>query len=553
MKSTNILLKICLLLGIVTLASCSDYLQVAPSDQLQLNTFYSTPKQIEQGIYGTYADLRYITNDEFLYMSECRSDNAWVNPATDGLREYSEIGTFRAGYDITTFNAVWTEWYKVILDANKVISSMSNVTFTDKALKTQYLGEAYFLRGWAYFELVRLFGNVPIIDKVMLPAEAASVGQSKSIDVLNNIALPDMRKAESYLPLAAGMKTADGKLAISLNLGRADKIAAKAMLGRVYMAMAGFPYNVATATDSAEVKLKGVIDFSTANSNKYWAADSTAWKKQWISENNNTYSIFAIQHRSGGYGNPAIFNFSPALPASYTTMRIFGNQINVEKSLMYEFSKRQTINGKPDSRGYNNSILIGYAAETGTPTPYSNTISPMTEPSGTDSLVYSNTMFYKYFNTLRKRAALGYATNLESTMKDYNDWPVNYPVLRLEDVQLMYAEVLLKKNSDIAGALFYVNKIRQRAGCDQYPTTLNVAQAWDAVKKERRIELMGEGVRWFDLVRWGEWKSATLAKFKRYNYYKVDASNVKDGRYLYPIPQNQMLITPGLYTQNTDY
>jgi len=550
MKSIKILIKTSMLFSIVALASCSDYLQVSPSNQLQASTFYNTPKQAEQGLYGIYADLRYVANDEFLYMSECRSDNAWVNPATDGLREYSEIGTFRVGYDITTLNGAWSEWYKVILDANTAIQTIPAIAFTDQTLKNQFLGEAYFLRGWAYFELVRLFGNVPIIDKVTTASEAAAIPQSSGVDILNKIILPDMRQAESLLPLAANMKTSAAASATSY--GRADKMAAKAMLGRVYMTMAGFPYNVTTATDSAEVKLKGVLDFSTANSNKYWAPDSTAWKKQWISENNNLYSIFAIQYRSGGTGNTAIFDFSPALPTSYTTIRIFGNQIYVEKSLMYEFAKTQAVTGKPDSRGYNNSILTGYAAETNWPV-YSNTIVPMTEPSGTDSLVYNSTMFYKYFNSLRKRTALGYTANIETALKDYNDWPVNLPILRLEDMQLLYAEILLNKYSNVSGALGYVNKIRQRAGCDQYATTLTVAQAMAAVKKERRIELMGEGVRWFDMIRYGEWKSGTLAKFKRYNYYKVDAANVKDGRYLYPIPQSQMLVVPGLYIQNTGY
>jgi starch-binding outer membrane protein, SusD/RagB family len=551
MKRINII-KLCLAFGILSVASCSsDFLDSAPKDQLQTSILYKTPKQAEQSIVGIYSNLRFLTNDEYLYLSEVRSDNAWSNPKPDGLREYSEIGTFRAGSEITTFNTVWNEWYKVIMDANTAIDRIPAITFTTQATKDQFMGEAYFLRGWAYFELARLFGNIPIIDRPISPSEVKLIPQSAAKDVYQNIVLPDLRKAESYLPYTSALKTSEGVLIPSS--GRADKIAAKAMLGRVYMTMAGYPVNIATAMDSAEVKLKGVMDFSLANGNKFWAADSTAWKKQWISENNNAYSIFAIQHRVGGTGNPAIFNFSPALPLSYTTQRIFGNQIYIEKSLMYEFSKLNSA-GKPDARIYNTTILTGYAAETGTPNPYSNLVQPLTLSDGTViNNVFTNTMFYKYTNSLRKRASLGYTANIETAMKDYNDWAVNYPVIRLEDVQLMYAEVLLNKHADVPGAIAIVNKIRTRANATLISTGLSVADAFTAVKNERRIEFCGEGIRWFDLVRWNDWKKAITDKFNRYNTSDVDVNNIKDGRYLYPIPLTQLQTQPGLYVQNPDY
>lgn len=543
-------MNLCLTLGILSFMSCSeDFLNVSPNDQLQTSDSYKTPKQAEQALYGIYSDLRFISNDEFLMLSEVRSDNAWSNPQPDGLREYSEIGTFRAGSEITTFNIVWNEWYKVILDANTAIEKIPTIAFTTQSTKDQFMGEAYFLRGWAYFELTRLFGNIPIIDRPMISDEVKTVKQSTAVDVYNNIILPDMAKAEALLPLTLTLKTAEG--ASASGLGRADKIATKAMLGRIYMTMAGFPVNSATAQDSAEVKLKAVLDFSVANANKFWATDSTAWKKQWISENNNLYSIFAIQHRSGGTGNATTFNMSPALPLSYTSQRIFGNQIYVEKSLMYEMSKLNAA-GKPDSRVYNTTILTGYAAETNY-VAYTNLFQSLTLTDGTVvANVYSNTMFYKYTNSLRKRAALGYTVNIETAMKDYNDWPVNYPVIRLEDVQLMYAEVLLNKRSDVAGALAIVNKIRTRAGATPVTVT-DVPSVLLAVKNERRIELCGEGVRWFDLVRWNEWKKAIENKFDRYPSTNVDKANIKAGRYLCPIPYTQMIIEPGLYTQNPDY
>jgi len=154
---------------------------------------------------------------------------------------------------------------------------------------------------------------------------------------------------------------------------------------------------------------------------------------------------------------------------------------------------------------------------------------------------------------LRKRQSLGYTGNFESEMKDYNDWAVNYPVIRIEDIMLMYAEVLLNKHGDISGAMSYVNKIRQRAGCDAV-TAATATDAMKAVKQERRIEFAGEGIRWFDMIRYGEWEKNIKDKLSRYNNpVGTSESYIKPGRYLYPIPQTEMIGFPGLYNQNADY
>ena len=86
---------------------------------------------------------------------------------------------------------------------------------------------------------------------------------------------------------------------------------------------------------------------------------------------------------------------------------------------------------------------------------------------------------------------------------------------------------------------------------------MNICSVWwhlELVKRERRIELMGEGVRWFDQVRWNEWKSGTINKFNRYNNPDgTNVSDVRDGCYYYPIPMNQINVRPGFYTQNEGY
>jgi hypothetical protein len=173
------------------------------------------------------------------------------------------------------------------------------------------------------------------------------------------------------------------------------------------------------------------------------------------------------------------------------------------------------------------------------------------EIDGVTYPVQLNAIPYKYMNSIPKRTALGFA-NIDGTLKDDYDWPVNFPVIRYEDVLLMYAEILAAKN-DANGAMAIVNRIRTRAGCTA-ETAANAAEALKFVKRERRVELALEGVRWFDLVRWNEWKSAVIDMFNRYgNPTGTDVNNVKDGRHLCPIPSSQMSVKPGFYTQNGGY
>lgn len=536
---------------VVTTMSCDDYLNTPPEHLLTSEGFYQSQTQSEQGIVGIYADLRHVVNYQYWHMSECRSDNAWAEPVPDALRDYSEIGTFRATDNLSMFNSVWNTWYKVVYDANVAIAKIPGCVFEDEDIKEQFLNEAYFLRGWAYFELTRLFGNVPLVDKPLASSEIKKVAQSKPIDILNNLVIPDLKRAEA-LPYRGDMKDAKGSSIQSQ--GRADKLAVKSMLARVYMTLAGYPYNDANAKSLAKTQLESVLNDSQVS--QYWAPTLDEWRKQWMPSTDyyNKYSIFAIQYRSGGTGNPAVFYTVPVkyFPNSWCTKEFSQSMVYVEKSLMHEFD-RVYSSGEQDGRGYRFSVLDSFTGE-GNVSDYSSPSEVMTFEDGTTGSVFTKAMFYKFVPTKPKIQALGMSVNPETGMKKYDDWPVNFPVIRLEDMKLMYAE-LLAEEGNAEKAMKLVNEIRTRANCDPVPETgISKEDAMKYVKRERRIEFMGEGIRWFDEVRYGTWKSDTEAMFDRYNNPTgTSRDNLKEGRYLYPIPLNQMNVTPGLYRQNEGY
>lgn len=532
----------------LTFFSCDNYLDTPPVDLLTSDGFYQSQTQSEQGILGIYADLRKASSCEFWFMSECRSDNAWVEPNPDAFREYSEIGTFRATDDMALFDDTWNMWYKVIYDANVAISKIPGCSFDSEVIKNQFLAEAYFLRGWAYFELVRLFGNIPVIEKPMSPAEIKSVKQSKPIDVLNNRIIPDLKNAE-VLPYKKDMKNAKGDKADKQ--GRADKMAAKAMLARVYMTLAGYPYNDANAKALAKAQLESVLNDTEAG--KYWAPTLDEWKKQWMPTDAyyNKYSVFAIQYRTGGTGNQALTDMVPTkyFPDTWSKWNFRMSSIYVEKTLMHEFDR--DYSGKKDGRGYGFGVLEKHPAG-GQAAEYSSPVEEMTFDDGVTSNVFTKAMFYKYIPTKVKIADLGMSIDAETSMTNYDDWGVNYPVIRIEDMQLLYAE-LLASEGNTEDAMKIVNKIRVRANCNKEPETgVSIDDAMKYIKRERKLEFMGEGIRWFDQVRYGTWKSDTEAMFERYKFPELKA-NLKEGCYIYPIPMNQMNVTPGLYEQNEAY
>ena len=109
-------------------------------------------------------------------------------------------------------------------------------------------------------------------------------------------------------------------------------------------------------------------------------------------------------------------------------------------------------------------------------------------------------VFVKFFENKLKRAELGY-TDMDANVIDRTYWPQNFPILRIEDVMLMYAEVMGNTNE----GLRLVNKIRTRAGLEALPSDISADDFQKAVEDERRYELAGEGTRWHDLVRWNKY------------------------------------------------
>ena len=518
----------------LTFSSCESWLEVEPTDIRTTDYFYSTPSEMEQALIGIYNGLLPISDYSWM-LSEVRSDNAWVDKTTDKQRDYIDIGTFNPNIStLSTLSGAWNNLYEIVARANMFLSKTDGITFSSETVKDQFIGEAKFLRALAYFDLVRYFGRIPIVLEPISVNEAMTVKQSEITEVYENAIVPDLQDAVKKL-----VNTPLNYQGNNASAGRATLAAAKSLLGRVYLTMAGYPVQDESKKALAAELFNDVIDYAFGN-NKYWAKTSDEWIKMWISDNDNKYHIFEIQYIAAkGYGNPMVFNSVPAVNTSYTNIQMSGNRIWCESDLDKLFKQTNETGAYIDKRCSGTINTSAFVDEDGIPY------------TGGD-------FFLKFFEHKMKRKLLGYE-DIDGQIADRTYFPINYPLIRLEDVMLMYAEIVgpTEKGRSM------VDKIRTRAGLDALPADITSQDFANMVDLERRRELASEGIRWHDIVRQNRYVEVLQAMFKRNGSdangvitqpetYEM-ANLVTKYSYVYPIPDSQMKVKEGLYEQNKGY
>lgn len=535
-------LPICLLALLPLLTGCSDYLETNSKSQLSTETSYSSPENIDQDLTGIYGCLKPFATYYFA-MSEFRSDNMFITTESK-TNEYSDCAQFN-NTGLLNDNIVkncWSDHYKLIAAANVLLDRINGAGLTETQLK-QYSAEARFLRALAYFDLVRFFGRVPLSLHEITPSEAFQIPQSEAIDIYEQAIVPDLEYAVENLQDKAidylGKERQE----------RATANAAKALLGKVYVQMAGYPLYQDT-----EAKAIALFEDVLKDVDNYWATDMAAWNTMWLHENDNKFYIFEIQYvAEKDQGNPAtpLSRNSSTYADDYCNANLtVGPHVYVERDLQDHFLESTTYeneNGEIEE-DFIDKRLYGTV----------NTGQTYDEETGQyiGGAVDQNNFCVKFFEHKMKRAWLK-VTDMDASIVDRTYWPQNWPVLRIEDVMLLYAELV----GNTADGYKYLNLIRERAGLSSLHGLSTIAFQ-TAVRDERRYELLGEGHRWFDQVRQNTFVDDIKTMMINYrdkrdashsSNYTIYANRVTQNSALYPIPQSQMRVREGLYTQNPGY
>jgi hypothetical protein len=474
------------LLVVLSVSSCKDFLEEDPKNFVAVTNFY---KNGDDAVAAVNAIYGYLNSTSTGSTAGVYHSSFWVAAglASDELLnqqifapDLDQLATFTHGPQNAALLEIWAMHYKAITIANIAIERIPGIPM-DQALKDRLLGEARFLRGMLYFDMVRMFGSIPLLTKEVEP-------------LTPGVATPE----EVYAQIIADLKGAEN-LPVSYpsgaGRGRATQGAAKALLAKVYLTRQDW--------NNAALKSKEVID---SNNYALWADFADVFK---LSSRNGKEAVFSVGF--GDQGGAISF-----WEVGQFQVRLLPTELSaegVENAQGWQVPTMHLYNSFDfNDRRREVTFLTQYTNRSGVVTP----IRPYIQ---------------KYWDRAAEPKGNGSA----------ND----YPLMRYSEVLLNYAEANNELNhSPIAHQ--YINIVRKRARFDgttdraAVPDYQNLTQAEmrAAILKERALEFVGEGHRWFDLAR-----TKTLETLVPLAKPGVVPSAK---HYLFPIPQRERDLNPNL-------
>ncbi|MEO5998159.1 MAG: RagB/SusD family nutrient uptake outer membrane protein [Chitinophagaceae bacterium] len=467
---------------LLILLSCKkDFIEIIPVSTVSTDALYKTDKDFKDAVVGIYSVYQTEYQNMWLY-GDIRGDDAW-DELVKGTA--AAMDNFTINNDDGVIRTTWINYYNIINRANTILGAIEKADLSMVTNKDAYIGETKFLRALAYFNLVRIFGDVPLVTKLLTIEEAYKSGRQKADKIYSDLIIPDLLDAESKLPAKF----------TGPEVGRANKGAAKALLGKVYLTIHDFV--------KAEAKLQEVTTMGYALLANY--NDLFDYNKD---EHHSEY-IFDIEYEQGiGEGNCFTTNFSPKNPDIAAFYSVTGGQNgnnNAPRSLFAIFPPGDLRKDITAADGYTDKNGVFHPL-----IPTSNDV-----------------------QTFTKKYMVALLANCDSR--------ANWKVIRYADVLLMYAETL-NENGKTAEAHTYLNMVHKRAGLAVY-AGLTQTDMREKIYLERRLELSFEGHRWFDLLRTG--RALTV----------MASYGMKDYMTVYPLPlsQIQLINNKTIFPQNKGY
>lgn len=509
------------------MGSCE--LETEPLTQQTDINFYKTTEDAYSALVGCYDGLQVATGASGLgipVMSEVMSDDCFGGTGASDGYNYALVDEFdksRSPSDIDLFNENWKNYYKALYRCNVFLMKMDQIDWKgDTALRNTYESETKFIRAYIYFEMIRLWGNIPLLTA----PTTENVPQASPEDVYKLIA-EDLVFAANNLPTAAYNSVPNGRI---------TKWAAKSLLGRVYLYYTGYygktdlvgVVTKAQALAHLEDVISGsghglVDDFSTL-----WPAASV---EKYAGESNKEF-IFSIKYTyTSDYngntdGNHWLVLFGMREFSSYPYAHGWGVTVNSKLWNAYDANdtrRAATIIGIDEENIAFNKInsqreYTGY---------YNKKYCPMIDKDGKELPIVLGSQFWD--------------------ISQFQD----YVVLRYADVLLMAAEL------GSGSAQSYFDQVRQRAYKSNF-TPLAVTQ--DNIMNERHLEFALEGVRYWDLLRQGIGKaSSTIAETTTLlsggvaTTKTISAAKIQETKGLQQIPNTQITLSGNVLKQNAGW
>lgn len=485
--------KVILYISILFSFSCSDEFVDVNSENQNSETYFNTEEDYQNALIGAY-DLLQSTYLNVM-LGEIASNNtlAGGESATDviGIQQIDDMIHTPTNEQLRN---IWSWMYGGINRANYIMEFQDKIEFPNKS---NVLGQTRFLRAYYYFELVKWFGDVPLaVDTRIFFGSQFDLERTPTNEIYDQLE-QDLIFASESLPF------------VQDETGRVTKGAALALLGKVYLFQGKYQQAASILDElinSGQYEL--VSDYSTLFEND---------------NENNSESVFEVQYTdlegagfgclqcsegnvAVGFNGPRNFNgplfesgFSFNVPTE-ATYNLFE-----EEDLRRDFAILNIEKFSEENQDYNNGAGVSWTEG------------------------YEHTGFFNRKYIPRQG---------DSNIGDQNlTNPNNYRAIRFADVLLMAAEAH-SKNGNEGLALLYLNRVRERAGLATVSVSGNALI--NAIYLERRLELVGEGHHFFDLVRTG--RAAT----------EIDGFTAGKNE-LFPIPEIEIQLTGNRWQQNPGY
>ncbi len=437
--------KIILLLLLTTgmLTACSDFLDEQPSSEIPKEEMWKNAKDAQAGVAEIYGLFRNMMRENYWYWGEFRSDNLSKGAPSMSDQEIVISNSMSSNHRAS----LWTNTYKVINQANLAIKYLPEVEMASSTEKNDLLGQALTMRALAYFYGVRVWGDVPVYTEPVENASNAEYkGRTPAEEVLREVVLADLKRAETLI-----LKSNKERKRISL-------YGVWAVMADVYMWL-------------HEYALADQIIEKMGEDASFMALETTieGWQRMLTTELNNKAS-------DGNYQTD-----------DYTTKELIF-------VIHYEMSEVGT-----NGYSYMYQWFTGSGNRAGV---LSDAFLSKLDRSG-DLRAPLIAMDYQGATELNKFIGGTISTTLNKTCE------IAYPIYRYADMILLRAEALVHLGK-WDEALDLVRTIRTRAGVGDstrsVATFSSTEELIDYILDERQIELVGEGRRWFDLVRTNTWR-----------------------------------------------
>ena len=529
-------------IALAGLTSCNKMLSESPKTFISPDNYFQTEEQMNGAMWGCFEYLMsydgYGCN--FSYYTEFLAYTKCVNNAQ-----------IAHSYNLTpgdqVFNKIWKTFYQCIGSANYIIYLLNEgkASISTEA-KNCFMGEALFYRALCYFNLVRCFGEIPIVTALAQNIDDLVTPRRPIKDVYDEVIVPDLKKAIELLPIVN-----------PYDIGRAHRISAAGLLAKVYCTMAGYPLNDSSKWQDAKDLLVTIVDSSNPAQAK--APYTNALQKDmadlyYVCSKMALNDPAVIAKRAVENGVESVF------------------EINYNENPTYNQTGWCNFPNTNAWRQWANSaewVYMDAPNKAGFPTDQPDYKFYLTSKDPRRYITYTTSYFTGSLSgtTIQMKYPRVYTGATQS-------FETNWIVMRYSELVLLLAEAENELNGPTELAKACVNAIRQRARNSTptsldpdsdlvdgtYPVDVTDAQAADKdtfrhyIKKEVVCEFAWEGVLYFDFVRWHELEERLV--WSRDAYNRANSNDRKwpgDHVYFWPIPTEQINATNNVLTQNKGY